>query len=126
MNHVAEHTQCLKRFLLPNPKDERHFEEARVFENGPKIIFIITLLKYQDGGYTVKCSGHYMYRTVVTICTIQWSLYVPYSGHYMYRTVVTICTTILTLNKYYVLPTHCIYVFCVYLRTNSGYLPIQH
>ena len=22
----------------------------------------------------------------------QWSLYVPYSGHYMYRTVVTICT----------------------------------
>ena len=22
-------------------------------------------------------SGHYMYRTVVTICTAQWSLYVP-------------------------------------------------
>jgi len=53
-------------------------------------------------------SGHYMYRTVVTICTAQWSLYVPHSGHYMYRqwslyvphgshymyrTVVTICTT---------------------------------
>jgi len=33
-----------------------------------------------------------MYRTVVTICTAQWSLYVPQSGHYMYRTVVTICT----------------------------------
>jgi len=29
---------------------------------------------------------------VVTICTAQWSLYVPHSGHYMYRTVVTICT----------------------------------
>ena len=39
-----------------------------------------------------KPSGHYMYRTVVTICTAQWSLYVPHSGHYMYRTVVTICT----------------------------------
>jgi hypothetical protein len=37
-------------------------------------------------------SGHYMYRTVVTICTAQWSLYVPHSGHYMYRPVVTICT----------------------------------
>jgi len=44
-------------------------------------------------------SGHYMYRTVVTICTAQWSLYVPpvvtirtASGHYMYRIVVTICT----------------------------------
>jgi hypothetical protein len=33
-----------------------------------------------------------MYRTVVTICTVQWSLYVPHSGHYMYRTAVTICT----------------------------------
>jgi hypothetical protein len=26
-----------------------------------------------------------MYRTVVTICTAQWSLYVPHSGHYMYH-----------------------------------------
>ena len=33
-----------------------------------------------------------MYRTVATICTPQWSLYVLHSGHYMYRTVATICT----------------------------------
>ena len=33
-----------------------------------------------------------MYRTAVTVCTAQWSLYLPHSGHYMYRTVVTICT----------------------------------
>jgi hypothetical protein len=26
---------------------------------------------------TLQPSGHYMYRTVVTICTVQWSLYVP-------------------------------------------------
>jgi len=37
-------------------------------------------------------SCHYMYRKAVTICTAQWSLYVPHSGHYMYRTAVTICT----------------------------------
>ena len=37
-------------------------------------------------------SGHYVYRKVVTMCTAQWSLYVPHSGHYMYRTVVTVCT----------------------------------
>ena len=48
------------------------------------------------GGRNVKrnwtvCS-HYMYRTVVTICSAKWSLYVPQSGHYMYRTEVTICT----------------------------------
>ena len=40
----------------------------------------------------VPYSGHYMYRRVVTICTVEWSLYVPYSGHYMYRAVVPICT----------------------------------
>ena len=28
----------------------------------------------------------------MTICTAQWSLYVPHSGQYMYRTAVTICT----------------------------------
>jgi len=28
--------------------------------------------------------------------------------------------------KFYVLPTHCIYVFCVDLRINSDYFPIQH
>jgi hypothetical protein len=29
-------------------------------------------------------SGQCMYRTVVTICTAQWSLYVPPSCHYIY------------------------------------------
>jgi hypothetical protein len=28
--------------------------------------------------------------------------------------------------KFHVLPTQCIYVFCVDLRTNSDYFPIQH
>ena len=40
----------------------------------------------------LQSSGHYMYRTLVAVCTAQWSLYVPHSGHCMYRTVVTICT----------------------------------
>jgi hypothetical protein len=40
----------------------------------------------------LKSSGHYIYRTlvtiyrtVVTIYTAEWSLYIPHSGHYMYR-----------------------------------------
>jgi len=68
----------------------------------------------------VPHSDHYIYRTVVTICTTQWSLYVPHSGHYMYRTAVTICTAQrslyvphsghymyrqFTTHKFYVLPT---------------------
>ena len=52
---------------------------------------VVTICTVQWSVY-VPYSGHYMYRTVVTICTAQWSLYVPHSGHYMYRIVVTICT----------------------------------
>ena len=40
-----------------------------------------------------------LYSPVVTICTAQWSLYVPHSVHYMYRKVVTMCTTSLTLTN---------------------------
>ena len=29
-------------------------------------------------------------------------------------------------HKFYVLPTQCTYVFCVDLRTNSDFFPIQH
>ena len=52
---------------------------------------VVTICTAQWSLY-VPHSSHYMYRTVITICTAQWSLYVPPSGHYMYRTVVTICT----------------------------------
>ena len=30
------------------------------------------------------------------------------------------------INQFYVLPTQCIYVFCVDLRTNSDYFTVQH
>jgi hypothetical protein len=86
---------------------------------------VVTICTVQWSLY-VPHSGHYMYRTVVTICTVQWSLYVPYSGHYMYRTVVTICTASLTFSNSTFCPHSCIYVFCVDLRTNSDYFPIQH
>jgi len=66
----------------------------------------------------LKPSGHYMHRTVVTICTVQWSLYAPHSGHCMYRQ--------FNIQQFYILPTQCICVFCTDLRTNSDYCPIQH
>ena len=40
------------------------------------------------------------------------------SGHYMYRQ--------FNIQQLYVLPTQCIYVFSVDLRTNSDYFPMQH
>jgi hypothetical protein len=39
-------------------------------------------------------------------------------GHYIYQQ----CN----IQQFYVLPTQCIYVFCVDLRTDSDYFPIQH
>ena len=49
-----------------------------------------------------------------------FELFIPSkpSGHYMYRQ--------FNIQQFYVLPTQCIYVFCVDLRTNSDYFPIQH
>ena len=40
------------------------------------------------------------------------------NSHYMYRQ--------FNIQQSYVLPTQCIYVFCVDLITNSDYFPIQH
>ena len=40
--------------------------------------------------------------------------------------VVTIYTTRFNIRQLYVLPTQCIYVFSMELRTNSDYFPIQH
>ena len=43
----------------------------------------------------------------------------------MYRPVVTICTTSLTFNNCTLCP-QCIYVFCIYLRTNSDLCHLLH
>ena len=48
------------------------------------------------------------------------------SGYCMHRTVVIICNIRLSTKKFYVLPTRCIYVFWVDLRTNSYYFTVQH
>ena len=58
----------------------------------------------------VPHSGYYMDR--------QWSLYVLPSGHYMYHQ--------FNIQHFYVLPTQCIFVFYVDLRTNSDYFVTQH
>ena len=52
---------------------------------------VVTICTAQWSLY-VPPSGHYMYRTAVTIYTAQWSLYVPPNGHYKYRTMVTVYT----------------------------------
>jgi len=39
---------------------------------------------------------------------------------------VILCTARFNIQQFYVLPTPCIYVFWVDLRTNNDYFPIQH
>ena len=74
-------------------------------------------------------SRHYRIRSHgdSDVCLCHWyhhkkrgSLYntVKPSGHYMYHQ--------FNIQQFYVLPTQCIYVFCVDLRTNSDYFPIRH
>jgi len=103
----------------------------------------------------LKTSGHYMYRTAVTICTVRFNIHkfhvLPSQYIYvffvwiweqtaiislhsinwlvcitdltLYGPVVTICTVRFNIHKINVLPTRCIFVFCVDLRTNSDYFP---
>ena len=67
-------------------------------------------------GYGPKLSCGTVY--VVPVTDIYLRKPLKPSGHYMYHQ--------FNKHKSYVLPTQCIYVFCVDLRTNSHYFPIQH
>ena len=44
----------------------------------------------------------------------------------VHRAVIATYSTRFNIQQFYVLPTQCIYVFCVELRTNGDYFPIQH
>ena len=66
-------------------------------------------------------------RTNSDLCHLQHKLISFYNSDLtLYSLVITIRTTSLTFNNSTFCPTHYIYVFCVDLRTNSDYFPIQH
>ena len=79
---------------------------------------VVTVCTAQWSLY-VPHSGHYMYRTLVTICTAHWSQYVQHGGHYMYRTVVTICTAQWSL--YVPHSGHYVYCTVVTICTHIGH-----
>ena len=62
-------------------QNQRHCSEEKCWL--PDLVMFFIFLIFNP----LNPSGHYMYRTVVTICTAQWSLYVPPTGQYMYRQV---------------------------------------
>jgi hypothetical protein len=62
--------------------------------------------------FTIHGSERSVYKTIINLT--------------VYGPVVTKCTTRFTIQQFHVLPSKCIFVFCVDLRRNSHYFPIQH
>ena len=54
-----------------------------------------------------------------------WTIYFWPESTFFYRPLVTWCTNSLIFNNCTLCP-HCIYVFCIYLRTNSDLYHLQH
>jgi len=94
-----------------------------------------------------KPSGHYMYRTVVTICTVRLTftnpiiyrhrvfmcfvwIWEPTAFNSLYSITWTVFITDGVFTTRYVLHStfylHIVLVFCVDLRTNSDYFTVQH
>jgi hypothetical protein len=79
---------------------------------------------------TVYFHVSYIFRAKYSISEAQWdiirqvvcclSIYLPVESNCSLR------TAKYHIKKSYVLPTQCIYVFCVDLRTNSDYFTVQH
>jgi len=98
------------------------FRSRRPSSSWRLFIFIFNLSK-RNGMENIKFN--YMYRTVVTICTAQWSLYVPHSGHYMYRTVVTICIANLTFSNSTFCP-HSVFMCFVWISEQTAIISLYN
>ena len=75
----------------------------------------------QYGARWTERSGDRQVSASSLLCVLQRESIQP-----IYSPVLTICTARFNITKFYVQPTQCVYVFCVDLRTNSDYFPIQH
>ena len=53
---------------------------------------------------------------IISLYSIDWLVFITE----------TECVYCAVRSTFYVLPTQCIYVFCVDLRTNSDYFTVQH
>jgi len=85
---------------------------------GVQIVGLLVTLLSVPGPYTLRLLVRSVLSDSLHLCSCLNSL--EPSGYNMY------CTTMFITQKFYVLPTRSIYVFCVDLRTNSDYFSIQH
>jgi hypothetical protein len=116
----------------------QYISGSDLMQNGIRVIctvnsrqsILLWNAKASDGITTVQCSLlslltliYHLVRAVLIPplhCILRSYKFNPVkpSGHCTYRQ--------FNIQQFYVLPTQCVYVFCVDLRTNSDYFPIQH
>ena len=79
--------------------------------------------------YLGLVSSSWGWRGAALRCLFVLTIWGQYQGRMLtltfYSLLVTWCTNNLTFNNYTLCP-HCIYVFCIYLRTNSDLCHLQH
>jgi len=92
------------------------------FEQILSVINITSDIKLVSNSSTVDLNCHCMFHFTAFVHIMPSSVFffnpVQPSGHYTYRQ--------FNIQHFYVLPTQCIYLFYVDLRTNSDYFTIQH
>jgi hypothetical protein len=58
--------------------------------------------------------------TIIALYSINWLVFII-ETECVYCTVRTLCTARFNIQQFYVLPTQCVYVFCVDLRRNNDF-----
>jgi DNA-directed RNA polymerase subunit RPC12/RpoP len=62
---------------------------------------------------------------IISLYSINWLVFIT-ETECVYCAVRTLYSVRFNIHKFYLLPTQCVYVFCVDLRTKSDYFPVQH
>jgi hypothetical protein len=109
--YIVKHNYILGRMLFIICKAQLHVSATNV---GHLQVVQWKLINY------VVFDDIYIY---LIVWLTDWFLYQRFnplkpSGHYTYHQ--------FNIQQFYVLPTQCIYVFCMDLRTNIHYFPTQH
>jgi len=125
---------CVESVSVFHLEHWRHFRTCYVYRQSAQHSacaqnsFVLSVSKHR---YKIRCSNCH-YSGVATCRPISIDMThepdpIKVPQGLTYKTpVVILCTAKFNTQPFYVLPTQCIYVFCVDLRTNSDYFSIQH
>jgi hypothetical protein len=128
---LLRRNNCMICLKLRNGLDGQRFE----FQQGQENCLFSKIVNTRSGAHQVFLNVQRLPRCNVRTfdCTHATDIGAPYDvtcikGRYtlaFWSLLVTWCTTSLTFNNCTLCP-HCIYVFCIYLRTNSDLCHLEH